>query len=392
MADLGYKIIDADNHYYEALDAFTRHLEPRRAKRCVQWVEINGKPRLLVGGKLFRFIPNPTFDPVAKPGCLDAYYRGNNPKSLDMRALFSDLDPIQPGYRDRDARLELMDSQGVEACFLFPTLAVGIEEALDHDAGLTHDTLDSFNRWLDEDWGYHYEDRIFAAPMISLMDCDRAIAELDRVLERGARVINMRPAPVPGPKRRSPADPDFDPFWSRVNEAGITVAFHSGDSGYGRHAAEWGEQAEMEAFGFSPFKLTLGVRSMYDTIAALVCHGLFARFPRVRIASIENGAEWAPGLRKRLAKTCGQMPGSFHEHTDETLRRHVFIAPHYEDDIAALTDAIGVDNVLLGSDFPHAEGLAAPLNFLRELEAFDDGDVRKVMRENTAGLLVAPSF
>jgi predicted TIM-barrel fold metal-dependent hydrolase len=392
MADLGYKIIDADNHYYEAIDAFTRHLEPRRAKKCVQWVEMNGKPRLLVGGKLFRFIPNPTFDPVAKAGCLDEYYRGSNPESKDMRELFSDLEPIKPAYRDRDARLELMDTQNVEACLLFPTLGVGIEEALSHDADLTHDTLESFNRWLDEDWGFHFRERIFAAPMISLMDCDRAVAELEWALKRGVRVVNMRPAPVPGAKRRSPADSDFDPFWARVNEAGITITFHSGDSGYGRYAADWGEQEEMEAFGFSAFKLALGVRSMYDTIAALVCHGLFARFPRVRIASIENGAEWVSGLQTRLAKTCSQMPASFHEHTDDTLRRHVFVAPYYEDDIPVVAQAIGVDNVLLGSDFPHAEGLASPMGFARDLGAFDARDVRKIMRENTERLLAAPSF
>jgi predicted TIM-barrel fold metal-dependent hydrolase len=390
MADLGYKLIDADNHYYEAIDAFTRHMDPLRAKRCVQWVEMNGKPRLLVGGKLFRFIPNPTFDPVAKPGCLDAFYRGNNPENKDMRDLFADLDPIQPGYRDKDARLELMDTQGTEACILFPTLGVGIEEALAHDGALTHDTLESFNRWLDEDWGFAYRSRIFAAPMISLMDCNRAVAELEWALERGVRVINMRAAPVPGYKRRSPADPDFDPFWARVNEAGITVSFHSGDSGYGRYAADWGEREEMESFGFSSFKLTLGVRSMYDTIAALVCHGLFARFRRIRIASIENGAEWMPALQSRLARTYGQMPGSFHEHTDETLRRHVFVAPYYEDNIEALADAIGVDNILFGSDFPHAEGLASPVSFADELKGFSDGDVRKIMRENTQGLL-APS-
>jgi hypothetical protein len=34
---------DADNHYYEALDAFTRHLDPRLAPRAVQWAEIDGR-------------------------------------------------------------------------------------------------------------------------------------------------------------------------------------------------------------------------------------------------------------------------------------------------------------------------------------------------------------
>ena len=77
--ELGFDVFDADNHYYEAPDAFTRHLEPAMAKRCMQWAEVNGKPRLMVAGKINRFIPNPTFDPVARPGCLDEYFRGRSP-------------------------------------------------------------------------------------------------------------------------------------------------------------------------------------------------------------------------------------------------------------------------------------------------------------------------
>ena len=78
MPRLPYSAFDADNHYYEALDAFTRHLDRKLASRAVQWTEVRGRPRLLVAEKINHFIPNPTFDPVAKPGCLDDYYQGKN--------------------------------------------------------------------------------------------------------------------------------------------------------------------------------------------------------------------------------------------------------------------------------------------------------------------------
>jgi predicted TIM-barrel fold metal-dependent hydrolase len=60
----------------------------------------------------------------------------------------------------------------------------------------------------------------------------------------------------------------------------------------------------------------------------------------------------------------------------------VSVAPYYEEDVRRLADAIGVENVLLGSDFPHAEGLAEPLSFLDELAGFAPDEVRSVMREN----------
>src|SRR5665213_3336162 len=104
-----YTTFDADNHYYEAPDAFIRHIDPAMAKRAMQWAEIDGKERLLVGGRVNRFIPNPKFDPVAKPGSLDEYFRGRNPHSQDIRALFGDLEPIRPEYRQPDARLAVMD-------------------------------------------------------------------------------------------------------------------------------------------------------------------------------------------------------------------------------------------------------------------------------------------
>ena len=79
MADLSFRAFDADQHYYEAEDAFIRHIDPQMKKRCMQWAEIDGKRRLLVGGKINKFIPNPTFDPIAHPGSLEDYFGGATP-------------------------------------------------------------------------------------------------------------------------------------------------------------------------------------------------------------------------------------------------------------------------------------------------------------------------
>jgi len=382
-ARLAYPVFDCDNHYYEALDAFTRHMDPRLAKKAVQWAEIGGRKRLIVAERINRFIPNPTFDPVAKPGCLDRFFRGDNPEGLDIRAAFGELEPIRPAYRDREARLALMDEQGLEGCLLFPTLGVGIEHALRHDAELTHATLHAFNQWLDEDWGFAWRERIFAAPMLSLMDVKQAVAELEWVLARDARVVLLRAAPVPGPKRRSLGDRAFDPFWARVNEAGITVAFHAGESGYGEYASHWGEAEDLEAFGGGAFRsVTQTSRPIYDALAALIVHGVFQRFPNVRVCSIENGSDWVHDLLHQLKKAERMNVKAFAEPPVEAFRRHVSVAPFYEDDVRALADLIGVDRVLLGSDFPHAEGLADPLSFLDELTAFTPADVERVMRDN----------
>ena len=163
---------------------------------------------MLIAGKLNHFIPNPTFDPVIVPGCLDLQFRGQIPEGVDPRTLTAGRADLRRRYRDRDARIATMDEQGLDAVLLFPTLGCGVEQALRLDIPATMASLSAFNRWLDDDWGFSYQDRIIAAPMISLADPEAAVREIDWVLERGARIVHVRPAPVPtgGPKGRSLGD------------------------------------------------------------------------------------------------------------------------------------------------------------------------------------------
>jgi predicted TIM-barrel fold metal-dependent hydrolase len=389
MTQVDFPVFDADNHYYEAVDAFTRHMDPKLAKRGVQWGEINGRTRILVGGRIFRFIPNPTFDPVSRPGALDEYFRGRNPRGQDVRDAFGELEPVRPEYRDHDARINVMDKQGLEGCFLFPTLGVGVEEALRTDIDALYASLHAFNEWLDEDWGFHYQQRIFGAPMLSLLDERRAVEELRWVIERGVRIVCLRTGPLITPSGgRSPGDPIYDEFWGLIEDAGVLVGYHSGDAGYDRYANDWGASSEMEAFRADPFKrVILGDRPIFDTMAALVCHGVFNRFPRIKVATIESGSSWVQGLIKSLKKTYGQLPQLFPEDPIEAFFRNVWVAPFFEDDIPALADHISVEHILMGSDWPHAEGLPEPADYIRDLPGFSAEAVRKIMHDNAQGLI-----
>jgi predicted TIM-barrel fold metal-dependent hydrolase len=384
-------LFDADNHYYEAVDAFTRHIDPSMAKRCMQWVEMNGKQRLLVGGKLNRFIPNPTFDPVARPGSLDEYFRGRNPEAKDVKEAFGALEPINPGYRDRDARLKIMDGQGIAGTIMFPTLAVGMEVSLAHDPEAAVAAFKAFNRWMEDDWGYAYQERIYAAPVITLVDVDEAVKEVERVLALDARVVCMKGGPVfAGDLSWSPADPRFDPVWARLNEAGVTIGIHSGDAGYGRYLQDWEDSRGFEAFRSTALSTIMqSDRVPFDTYAALVAHGLFDRHTNLRIASIESGSEWVGLLIKKFKKAYGQNPQNFKRDPIETFREHVWVAPFYEDDMRGLKDQIGVDRILFGSDWPHAEGLFDPKSFADDLKRYDytDEEITQIMVQNGATLV-----
>jgi predicted TIM-barrel fold metal-dependent hydrolase len=387
--------VDADNHYYETLDCCTRYLDPRFKQRGVEVLDQGSHKVLLVGGRKFKFVPNPTFDPVIVPGCMDPLFRGQVPDGVDPRTL-PQVEPIHPEYRDHDARLATMDEQGLEAILMFPTLACGIEQALRQDIPATVATLQAFNRWLDEDWGFSYRNRIVAAPMLSLADPEAALEELEWLLSRDVRMVHLRPAPVPTTdgRGRSLGDPAHDPVWARLAETGIPVAFHLGDSGYEMFAGAWGAQDYFEPFRSVDVlsRLLVSDRPIHDTVASMVVHRVFERHPDLRVASIENGSDWVHVLAKRLRKLANQNPRAFAEDPLETLRRHLWVTPYYEEDLRKLADLIGTERVLFGSDWPHGEGLADPLTFTKELHAFSDDEVDLVMRQNALDLLGVASL
>ncbi|BBX95731.1 amidohydrolase family protein [Mycobacterium lacus] len=392
MGNLSYQAIDVDNHYYEPLDAFTRHLDRKFRRRGVQMYSDGRHTQAIIGDRVNRFIPNPTFDPIIVPGCLDSLFRGEIPKGVDPASLMQvEKLELRPEYQNRDARVAVVEGQGIETVFMFPTFGCGVEEALKDDVEATMASLHAFNRWLDEDWGFDRDDhRILTAPMISLADPQRAVEEVDFVLDRGARLVHVRPAPVPGVgKNRSLGHPSHDAVWSRLAEANVPVAFHLGDSGYLKIAAMWGGKDTFEAFAEpDPLdKILVDDRAIHDTMASLIVHGVFDRHPKLRVASIENGSEWVHRLAKRLKKTANQQPRWFPNDPVDTLRNHVWVSPYYEEDLTVLAEKIGVERILFGSDWPHGEGLESPLSFTDELAGFGDDEVRKIMRDNALDLL-----
>ena len=398
------QVFDADNHYYEAIDAFTRHLDPRLGRRIVQWAEIEGRKYQVIGGKVNHAVVNPTFDPIAKAGAMSEYFRGNASGRSPMEYL-RERQPIRLEYRDHDARLRTMDEQGVDKIWLFPTLGVLYEQALVDDPEGVGIMFDAFNKWLEEDWGFAYQNRIFAAPYISLADVDAAVRQLEWALDKGARHIVMRPAAPNTPLgQRPPAFESFDPFWERVNEAGITVVAHAGDSGYslngygrGNFGAGFGggsgsfgsesafsretnterRRARGPSVAFVQFE-----RAIYDFLASLVLDDFFGRFPNIRVASVENGAEFLPDMFRKLRSARNKMPMLFDEDPVDTFKHNIWINPFWEDDVNEVVECMGADRVIFGSDWPHIEGMQQPLDYLPELKAFDDDDKRRILRDN----------
>jgi predicted TIM-barrel fold metal-dependent hydrolase len=386
-----YPIYDADRHFYEPPEAFLRHL-PKEYRRDFQYVQVDGRTKLAVAGVLSDYIPNPTFEVVAAPGSHENWYRGKNPQGLTLREMGGKPIATQAAFHNGDAHLQVMDEQGIQAGLVLPTLASVIEERLSHKPEAVAALFHSLNQWVEEECGFARRNRLFPVCMVHLGDVDAAVKELEYLLRKGARVVGVRPAPVPGIEgSRSLGFPEFDPFWSRVNESKIFVVLHVSDSGYDQIYRWWtaGGKGEYRPFEKDSFREVLdGMgRAISDSLAALICHGVFDRFPNIRVASLENGADWLEPLLARLQLAYRKLPRDFTRNPLETFRRHVFVSPFYEDPIREIADSIGINRVLFGSDWPHPEGLGNPLDYFKDITALNDAETRKVMSENLKGLL-----
>jgi predicted TIM-barrel fold metal-dependent hydrolase len=388
---VNFPVFDADNHLYETRDALTKYL-PESQKGAIDYVDVHGRTKIVVRGQISDYIPNPTFDRVGRPGAQEEYFKDGNPDGRSQREIIGRGIDCPPGFREAPARLEIMDQQGVDYALMLPTLASLVEERMKDDPDLCADAIHALNQWMTEAWPFVFEGRIFSTPIVTPGLLDRALDELEWLLGRGTRVVLMRPAPAWGYQGpRSFALPEFDPFWERIQETGTLVVLHASDTGYVRYANEWeGVHSETQAFAQqSPFAHTVQTRhrDIEDAVTSLICHGVFWRFPEVRVALIENGAGWVPNLLEHLDHCYWQMPQAYEAMPSDTFKRNIWMHPFHEEDPRRLVELLGADHVIFGSDFPHVEGLADPLSYLDELDGLPDEDLRKIMGGNMMNLL-----
>ena len=381
---------DADNHYYEPDDCFTRHIEERFRDRTV-WIDRQepGQPaRMYVGDERCKFFSVGAGDSVGPPGMMKSFLKGLSDEggSPSLNPIFA-LDI--PEYVDRGKRLLKMDEQRVRRVLMLPTAGVGVETQLvePKHQDVLYPSMRAFNRWIEEDWGYD-DGRIYGAPMVSLVDLEQGLAELDRVIAAGARFVCLMAGPIDG---RSPGDPRFDPFWARCSEAGVNVVFHIGSTSVERaYNTPWGLRPSPPSHRHSmmEYALSFTERPVVDTLTALIADNVFGRFPELRVLSVEYGAAWVALLLKKL-DNIGRLYskdlwrfGTPPAKPSDLFRKHVWVAPFYEDDVEALSDLIGASQVLAGSDYPHPEGLASPWEFAEEIPRLSAEVQDLVMRGN----------
>lgn len=391
VGPLPYLLTDLDQHSYEAEDCFTRYMPKGKIDTAIRAITApSGRKILLANDRVVNAIEDDLVGKAYVPGSLAEMLRQRaSGEASDAERFY---EPLQEEYLDKDARIRQLGEQQVEKAIMYPGGWALFAEPYVAGVDPLYDNLESFNRWVDDDWGFNYKDTIYAPAMLSLRDLDRAVAELDRVLAAGAKFVFLPAGPAYG---RSPGDPYFDPFWTRVNEAKAIVCYHISEFYYQENiAADWGWKLG-PPFQFSAWQWqnSYGERPITDTLSALIFDNLFGRFPNIRVLVSEFGASWVPHFIRHMDKSRGMarlgpwLGGPLTERPSSIFKRHVKVVPYPEDDAVGLIDELGdTDALVMGSDWPHAEGLREPAEMFRRVGALDADTRKHFLRENGMSL------
>ncbi len=384
-------IFDADQHMYETGDALTKFL-PEKYSRAVQYGQFGKQTRIVINNRVTDFIPNPTFERVAAPGAHEKFFAGENTDGQTLREMQGQAIDAPEATRNPADRVKELDRQGVAEALNYPTLGSLVEHSSADDPQLTLAIVHALNEWIHEHWGFNHENRVFTTPIINLSEVEAAQRELAWLLERGARVALIKPGPVNGLHGwRSPALPEFDPFWRDVEAAGLPIVLHASYPPLDDYVGKWEPPYTQNFMTQSAFRwMVLGHREIADMITALICHGTLTRFPKLRVASVENGSGWIFPLFNDFEDLQKKMPQNFPEHPHDVFRRNIWVSPFWEGCVSDVVNTVGWDKVMFGSDYPHPEGLAEPKGFWKYAEGMDVRRTYDFMGDNARRFMGLP--
>lgn len=361
-------VVDCDSHVMEPADLWQNYLEAKFRDRAIRIEEKDGVETLLIGEA-----------PILE-GRLAGLGGAHIPRDQLFVGGLKYADGCEPASYDPAARVKLLDDWQVDKGVLFPT--IGILPFPTDDMPLYSAYCRAYNRW-QADFFTEAGDRVVPIAAVNWHDVESAVAELEHCLALGFRGLFVPPEVVNGVR---PGQQHFDPIWKLCEEAGIPGCLHvivRFDASQASFPA-WGQTGPGATFSFG-----LGATGqLIPAMASLVVDGVFDRFPRLKIVSVEAGCGYAAYLMDRLdekyqffgpltEKPLKMKPGEYIQ------RNCWFVAEPEERTIEAMLTLVGEDKILWGSDYPHVDStLAAPWLIRQSIEALSPARQRAVLGEN----------
>ncbi len=373
MAD--YKLISGDSHIVEPPDMYTSRIASAYRARAPR-IERRQTP----SGRDYDawFIDDMQVGTLG--AVIQAGQRFEDPEAIDFLGLWDD---VRPAAYEPEPMLRELEDDGVWGACLQPSQ--GLFWYRIPDSGLLSAICTVYNDWI-ADFCTADPKRLKAIGTINIDDVDEACDELERCAKLGMVGVFIPVYPLPD----RPYHLDmYDKFWAKTQELNMPLLLHIATNRGGIPGCEF----TMNLSELSPVGRSTTDHWVRSSLTAMIFSGVFDRFPGLQVGSVEHELAWIPHwlnqmdftyrerpvVTKGWRSTQGMLPSDY-------WRRNMFVE-FMEDDIGIqLRHVIGVDNMIWGNDFPHAESTWPQSEaFINRLFSnTTDEERRKITSENAA--------
>lgn len=333
------RVFDTDGHIFEKDELIFEYLE----------APYSGRKELF----LYPFFPPP-----------DGFHR--------MARRIVDGRPYIVADDDPKTWAEVLDREGIHQTAIYPTAGLGVGFIQDPDWAVV--ACRAYNDML-ADLYIKYNPRLGGVALLPIQDAQESAKELRRAVKQLGMLGGIL-APVGFPKPLG--DAHFDPIYQEAQDLGVPLAIHGAPS---------------KGLGFDFFNKLIEARSLSHPfcqmihLTSIILEGVFERFPKLVIASLEGGCEWIPFLLDRLdmeyryrapqAPQCKKNPSEY-----MTNGRLYFHAELWETMLPYVIERVGEDQIIYASDYPHEPDLAQAIRQFEDRPDLSDSAKRKILSDN----------
>ncbi|NET59387.1 MAG: amidohydrolase [Symploca sp. SIO2E6] len=350
-----YKIIDADAHIYEPHQMWLDYLEPAFKSFALS-------PDLKIKGESILNLDSQHLRVEAGKQVLQAH-------PLSWLNNF-----------DAESHVQAMLQMGVDISFIYPTYFSWIIAVDKMAPPLAGAFVRAYNNWLRDFCSYNPE-ILKGVGVVNPHAPEEMVSELQRIADFGWKAVFLRPNPVKG---RLLSDPAYEPFWTACEELGIAVSLHEGT-----HSLAPTTGSDRFSTRFALHACSHPMEQMM-ALLALIEGGVLERHPQLKVGLLESGCGWLPYWLWRLDREYEDLQWEVADNVkmkpSEYFRRQCFIAIEpSEFYLVELIEAIGSDNLIFGSDYPHMDHKPDVVAEVVALEGqLSKGTVEKILWDNPA--------
>ena len=322
-----------DSHFLEPADLWHQIMPKALADRMPQTKMISDDEELVtVDGKSFtRTVPR-IFTAKGSTG-----------------ETIAEMSSRPPGSRDVNLRLHDLDQEGVWAEVMYQS--IGLWSSLIEDPELIRIAARAENEWLASEIQAIAPGRLVPAALMPMLQVEDAVAECEHAAEVGLHLISLPTGNPPGTKDYN--DMSWEPLWAAAEATGMVVGFHIGTDG--------GDQsAKFRGPGGAILNYVETTYGGQYSVMKLIASGALERHPDLRVLVSEGGATWVPFIGDRMNEAYRQhhmfVRPQLQKLPKEYLYRQVYASFQHDESAPAAMSAMGYQNVMFGSDYPHLEG------------------------------------